>query len=171
MPHNEEPAAAGISQEQAQAQVGQQDAEVASRRVQQLGEAAPQASEPLEPERLNVLAEMLVGAVDALSQGQAQLPPPQEVTQPQEQIPADIFAPLMAIQGFLQAEGLKTDIDIESMATSNDGIGELAASISQLAGDAAVQMAANSPAKGSMPPEAPPAKETPEEAGVDRFLR
>lgn len=146
-----------------------QDAESAAEAADAIGQAAPPATEPLEPEKLNTLAAMVRSTMDKL------VPPGHmadvqiaEVTEPQESIPSDLFAPVAAMAAFMQSSGLG-EFDPTELVTSNDGIQELAARVAEIGNDPAVVKAAKSPPPEEAP-EAAEETEEPEAPDLDRFV-
>jgi len=162
----------GISQDQAEEQLVQMDAQGSQERTQDLGGSAPPAREPLDPSRLQMLQDAVGEAVEKLGGGQLAEIPMQPVAEAVEAIPPDTFAPVMALVGFAQQRGLdQFDVDLDTLATSNDGVGELAATISQMANDPEVQKAVREPgpARQEQQPEA--AEQPADQGGDDERLR
>lgn len=147
-----------------------QDAESAAEAAETLAQAAPPAVEPLQPENLNTVAEMVKTTMSKLA------PPGHmadieiaEVTEPQQSVPADLFAPVAALDAFLQSVGMEP-FGVDQMVTSNDGLDQLATAVAEMGDDEQVIKAAMSPA----PPEpteqatAPEPMESKED--LDRFV-
>tara|TARA_R100000808_G_scaffold23976_1_gene54116 strand:- start:2533 stop:3063 length:531 start_codon:yes stop_codon:yes gene_type:complete len=128
-----------------------------------VGGTAPMASEPLEPTRVNALAETLVAFVQDMAGGQVEIPPIPPVDAPLDQLPAPIYAALIAISAFLQETPVdgadQYQFDPSVLAVSNDGLAEASSILSAMMGDEQFkQQLTSTPAS----PEAP----APVEGGV-----
>lgn len=161
------PPDAGISQEEAEAQLEQDNMEGQAERVDDLSQAIPPADEPLAADRLNTLADTIQNAAKALSGGQIEALPIERVSQPQDAIPPDIFAGLMAFAGWADSQGLADyAIDPEAAVRTNAGLAEAAGTISEMSQDPDVMQATQNPAKKAPTPE--PEEEAPPDAS--RFV-
>jgi len=131
--------------------------------VQEVGGAAPRAVEPLPPDRVNSLAEVLAATIDEVGDGH--LPPLrlEQVKGNQSKLPPDVFAPLASVFGFLQTlpEGAAYRVDVEQMSKTKEGLGELIRLLSGLRADQGLHRAIRR--MGAQPPagEAPAQLEAP----------
>jgi hypothetical protein len=136
--------------------------EAASTRQQAIGAAAPPASEPLQAAALNNLQKALARNFDTLSDGQAPLPEAPPYQGQVEQIPAELYAPVVAIAGFLQQSGLEEagrhQFEPAELVATNDGVIDLAGKINAITKDTALMKAIQRGAAqaGAQPEEAPP---------------
>lgn len=128
------------------------DAEVTSLRQQELAGAIPMADEPLDPGRLNAIADLLSRAIPALSGGQVPAPPFGEIppgTRGVDQVPPDIGAAILALGQFVQDQGIEAyAFDPLEAMTSNAGLDEVSAILDGMASDKALvaSMAQGGPA-------------------------
>jgi hypothetical protein len=160
--------AQNLSDEEADAKLAHQSAQAAAGQAETLAQAAPEATEPLDPSRLNTLSDTLGQAAQALGGGQLPDLGLEKVDQPVEQVPPFIFAAAAAFAAFAQDTGLEQyAFDPVELAATNDGIGEMAATISQMANDPAVTQAGQQP-----PQQAPAPTPEPEQSkDLDRFIQ
>lgn len=151
------------------------DAAAADRQAT-LGEAAPEAEEPLDPDALNALGEMIVVALPRMSRGQI----PAEsiviapVTEPQPVMPPDLFSNMLALAlGMREAvdNGVKAAepyaFDPVVMATTNAGIQEMGAIVSAMGQDEDLANALVQPAGPQAPEEAPERERTPTDQATE----
>lgn len=159
---------ANDSPEALDAKVQEVDAEVAGGRQEEINAAAPEATEPLDPNRINPLGQIVSEAAGTLSGGQLQIPVV-EVQGPQDALPPELFAAVMAMSAVTDAgpEALKKyNFDPTTLAANNAGLAEMANTISAMAADPKAVQAMNQPLEGgpeeAPPEEAPVADEEPE---------
>ena len=104
-----------------------------------VGGTAPMATEPLEPTRVNALADTLMEFVMSMAGGQVQLPEIPPIDQAVEQLPPSIYAALVAIAAFLEqttiAGAEQYKFEPADMATDNDGLAEVASILSAMMAD------------------------------------
>ena len=83
---------AGIGQDEAEARLEADNAANAGARVDEIAAEIPPADEPLDPGRLNTLADTIQRAAQVLSGGQVDELPIARVTEPQDSVPPDILS-------------------------------------------------------------------------------
>lgn len=165
-----------VTAEEGIAQVQAADAAGAADRQATLGEAAPEAEEPLDPDALNALGEMIVSALPRMSRGQI----PAEsiviapVTEPQPVMPADLFTNMLALSiGMQEAvdNGVKAAepfiFDPLALATTNAGIQEMGGIVSAMGQDEELANALVQPAGPQASPEAPETERTPQDQATE----
>ena len=150
------------------------DAEQAAARQEAIAAAAPDAEEPLLPESVNGLAEMIMAAVPRLTRGQV----PAEAVQmapvdaPVDVLPPDIFAAATTIATGIQAaadQGVQAAvpyvIDPIKLSTNNAGLQEMANAISAMGSDSDLidALVGGGADKPTAIPEEPPAPPSPAE--------
>lgn len=159
----------------------QVDDAMAQDRKESLGAMAPAAAEPLEAEKVNRLAATVKTAIDKLGGGQVQAPEVERVSGELQQLPPPLYTSLTTLDMFFrQAAGAglpgaeKYQMDVESIATTNNGLDEGLATVSEIASDTelhrAVQQAAGPAPKKEAKPE--PEKKEPEKSdkGFDNIV-
>ena len=136
-----------------------------------LGQTVPLASEPLQPTEVEVVKQTLQQAMSALSNGQlnTQLAPLDdiEIPGPLEQLPEPIWILASTLFSFLRQgaeEGVSeaeayADIDLVELASSNAGLQELAAVLTDMTSDTPLIQAINNGTAGAAPDEPPPEAE------------
>jgi hypothetical protein len=152
-----------IPDEELDAAVETQAAETAGAQQAAMGAAAPVAPEGLSPERVNVLGETIIGAMEQLTGGQVS-EMPESIEAPVEQLPPRLFAQLMAMEGIFEtipsAQGYQ--FDVEAAASSDEGLADAIAAISKAGRDKNVRRELSSMA-GQAPQAEEPAEPTKEE--------
>ena len=149
---------------------------------EQIGSAAPEASEPLQPDLLKTLHDSLGAVFNFLGQGQA--PPMPEFAPPEEgstQMPAPTFTRLAALDQAVSMVSDDPDAERYSdfsldLAASNDGIVDLTAMANEMAQDSNLLAAMQRAGTQAPAEEAPEAADTPDEGApkdqdLDEFVR
>ena len=128
-----------------------------------IGATAPEATEPLTPDRIGMLAETTARAVEAITGGQVPLPPFERPTGDVDRIPPALYTPIVALSRFFQkagkaglAEAAAHQFDPAELGTSNDGLADLAARMDAIAGDQALIAAAKRPPSAAKEEPEPP---------------
>lgn len=135
-----------VDQASAEAAVDGSSAALAEGQTEALGGAAPLASEPLQPNRVNALAQTITSTIEELSGGQIQVPPMPEVTEELEQLPPEIFAGLVAISAFTEQfpAAEKHRFDPTEFAADNAGLADAIGTVGGISRDKEVVRAIQS---------------------------
>lgn len=144
----------------AEPSIEETSAQRAEQGVRAAGSGAPMATEPLDPVKVNALAEIATEAAAELTGGQVPLPEVPKATEPLEQVPLELFA---LINGHAQLAATfpaasEYAFDPVEAVSSDEGLANAIATIGAMARDKKVLRAA---ANGQ--PEAPSVEEAPAE--------
>lgn len=127
-----------------------------------MAQAAPQAVETLQGNRLTALSEAVTAAAEFLSGGQIQAAP-MDYAEDQDQVPADLFAQVAALAALASQipEGEAYAFDPAELLVDNAGLAELGSIIGKMGSDKALKRAL---ANGMEPDAAPEeTEETPDD--------
>ena len=147
----------------AEAAQAQASAPVEAEAPQEGEVGAPMATEPLDPARVNALGQTVSAMFSSVTGGEMEVPEIPEVTEAADQLPAEVFAPLVAVSMFLEEMAIPNTeqykFDPYQLATSNDGLTQMATTVSAMASDQDFINAMQQPATAApaQAPEAPPA--------------
>lgn len=158
-----------IGDEELEQEVMSAEQQAAQEQQASIAQAAPPASEPLTPERVNVLGETLITTMEALTGGQVS-EMPEQIEQDVDQVPDRMFTQLAAIsEVFNQIPGGEPyAFDPAQVASDNEGLAEAIEKIGQAGRDKNFARAVASAAGGqgeepeAAPPEAPPEEDVSE---------
>jgi hypothetical protein len=142
---------------------GVMEGEAADRQAN-LAEAIPPAAEPLEPDRIAVLAEAVAATVEKLSGGQVELPPVSLPTEPVEAFPPDLGAQVLTLSGWLSTiPELEASYSIDpAMMSTNDGVTELGILVEELGRDPKVAKMMSKPVPSKPAPDEATEEEEPD---------
>lgn len=97
----------------------------------------PEATEPLEPENINILRDVLKSGLDRLTGGQFAMPDVTDATEPAMQVPPPIAGPVLALSELTKSQpALKAyGFDAMDLLTTNDGLMELVGVVDGMSND------------------------------------
>lgn len=150
------------------------DAEVTAERQDTIASAAPQAREPLEPNRVSMLSQIVSQAMTDLAGGQIAAPPVVEVQGPVDVLPPELFAQVSAVGSLVEQHPDPAfdaySFDPIEMSSTNAGLAEMANIIDNMASDKKILNLMKQP----IPEEEAPVEEAepapPEDDGFDDVI-
>lgn len=100
----------------------------------------PEATEPLEPENLNILRDVLANGLGKLTGGQFTPDETPDAAEPAMQVPPGIAGPVLALSELTKNQPALKDYAFDAMdlLTTNDGLMELVGIVDGLSSDPAV---------------------------------
>lgn len=136
-----------------------------------IGSAAPAPEQPLNPDRVNLLADTIAGTMQSLTNGQV-MEQPEPISEPGA-VPPRMYAQLAALSQIFEAvpEGEPYRFDPDETVSNEEGIATAISLIGQAGKDSKLTRAlANAAPPAAEEPEAPAESEGPDDAELRNMV-